>query len=449
MKVVVTGGSGQLGSLVLERLVASRKIKRIVSLDLVPPRVPSPKLDYRIADMRDPGLERHVEGADAVIHLAFVVARARSREAMRAANVDGTRRVFDAAALHGVGTVVYTSSVAAYGMVAGQPEPIVEDTPRRRTGILDYADHKYEVERMLDTFELEHPAMRVVRLRPGILLGRRVAHLPERVLHRRVMPLVGDEPAPVVWDEDVADAVLLALLGGARGAFNLVADHPLRGEELARLGGFRPLRLSAEGTARLLKLSAVFGSEAPDPAWLQAANVRLIVSSARARQELGWKPRYPTAADVATALGKQTPRQMDRRIRLFLGLAPRMARHVRSPEEMSAGDRALKLVLHLDITGPRGGDYTLALDEGALSVRRGIPRPPDAVVTVSAETFLGMLAGTVNPNTASMTGKLRVRGEPIATLVMTGLVRGFRMATEQAGVGGKVARGISRWFQRG
>ena len=174
MKVVVTGGSGQLGTAVLERLVAARKIKKIVSLDLVPPVVPSPRIDWRIADMRDPGLERHLEGADALIHLAFLVAKPASVATMHAINVEGSQRIFEAAAQHGVRKIVYSSSVAAYGVVPGLPVPIVETTPRQRSGVLTYADNKWEVEDYLDGFEVAHPDVAVVRLRPGILLGRRV-----------------------------------------------------------------------------------------------------------------------------------------------------------------------------------------------------------------------------------------------------------------------------------
>ncbi len=103
MRIVVTGGSGQLGTLVLERLVTQRQIKKIVSLDLLPPTVPSSRIDWRIADMRDPGLERHLEGADALVHLAFIVSRRASVEKMRAVNVDGSKRLFEAAAQHGAG----------------------------------------------------------------------------------------------------------------------------------------------------------------------------------------------------------------------------------------------------------------------------------------------------------------------------------------------------------
>jgi nucleoside-diphosphate-sugar epimerase len=157
MKVVVTGGSGQVGSVVLERLAAQRKVKRIVSLDLVPPRVASPKVEYRIADIRDPGLERHLEGAQALVHLAFIVTAPASSEAMHTVNVEGSRRLFEAASLHGLQRVVYTSSVAAYGLFSDHPGPIAETAPRRRTGFLTYADNKYDVEEFLDRFEREHP----------------------------------------------------------------------------------------------------------------------------------------------------------------------------------------------------------------------------------------------------------------------------------------------------
>src|SRR5581483_8143298 len=127
MKVVVTGGSGQLGTLVLDRLVADRKIKKIVSLDLVPPTVPSTRIDWRIADLRDPGLERHMEGADALVHLAFIVMPRATAETMYAVNVEGSRRIFAAAAQHGLARIVYASSVAAYGTEPA-PQGVIDET---------------------------------------------------------------------------------------------------------------------------------------------------------------------------------------------------------------------------------------------------------------------------------------------------------------------------------
>lgn len=452
MKVVVTGGSGQLGSLVLERLVSQRKIKKVVSLDLVPPIVPSPRIDWRIADMRDPGLERHLEGVDALVHLAFIVTGRASVDTMQAVNVDGSRRIFEAAAEHGVGRIVYASSVGAYGIVPGHPCPIVESTPRHRTPVLTYSANKYDVEAFLDDFEQAHPEIAIVRLRPGILLGRRISHVSDRFFARRVMPVVSDKRAPIVWDEDVADAVVTALLGTARGAFNLVASDPLPVAEVARLSGFRQRRIPdavLRAAGRTSELMSLLGERRIDVGWIEAGRIEMVVNSEKAKAELGWKPRYPTSADVAIAFGKNAREKTDRRISTFLRMMPRMAERARKHGEMPRDAARMKLKIHLELTGRRGGDFALVLDSGKVSLERGIPRPPDSTVSLSAETFLELLSGAEDPATAGMTGRIRVRGEPLAGLVVSGLVTGFRQATRREGALGLFARGLSKWFGEG
>jgi putative sterol carrier protein len=111
--------------------------------------------------------------------------------------------------------------------------------------------------------------------------------------------------------------------------------------------------------------------------------------------------------------------------------------------------RTMNLTVHLDVSGPHGGDYTLSLHEGLLTVKPGIPRPPDSTVTMSSETLLELLSGKTEPSTASMVGKIRVRGEPIAGLVVSGIVAGFRRATAAPGAQGRIARRLSGWFSEG
>lgn len=449
-KVVVTGGSGQLGTLVLERLVQARQIRKIVSLDLVPPMLPSPRIDWRIADMRDPGLERHLEGADALVHLAFIVAKSASVETMQAVNVEGSKRIFEAAARHGVKRIVYASSVAAYGILEGHPVPLVEASPRKRTKVLTYAENKHEVEEYLDEFDIRYPETTVVRLRPGILIGRRISHIGPRFLEMRLMPVFGDARGPIVWDEDVADAVILALSSDARGAYNLVADSPLTAQEMARLSGFRSLPLPGPVVAAGARAGAALGSilreKRVDLGWFEAAKYDMIVSSERARSELGWKPRYPMSADVAIAFGKHTRTRPDARIRFFLSMLPRLSR--RSQKSLPEGARSLKLKIHLDITGPGGQDYVLEFDEGKLEVRPGIVRPPDASLSLSDETFLDLLTGKTDAATAAMIGRITVRGEPTSLMVLRGIVDAFRQATEKEGAGGRIARGIESILSR-
>src|SRR5262249_40573734 len=153
MKVAVTGGSGQLGSLVLGRLIDDRKVKQIVSLDLVPPSLASGKLSFALDDVRGPDLARHFQGCDALVHLAFVVMQHMDRGVRHGINVAGSRNVFRAAQAAGIKQFCYASSIAAYGVVAGHPVPIVEDTPRRYEPDFAYAANKFEVEAWLDQFE--------------------------------------------------------------------------------------------------------------------------------------------------------------------------------------------------------------------------------------------------------------------------------------------------------
>jgi nucleoside-diphosphate-sugar epimerase/putative sterol carrier protein len=452
MKVVVTGGSGQLGTLVLDRLVADRKVKRIVSLDLVPPAVPSTRIDWRIADLRDPGLERYMEGADALVHLAFVVMPRATAETTYAVNVDGSRRLFAAAAQHSVRRIVYASSIAAYGTDPAPPGTVDEGTPRRRSPNLQHADNKYEVEEHLDAFEMSNPDITVVRLRPGVLLGRRMSIVTPAFLRKRVLPVVGDVRVPIVWDEDVADAVVLSLHAGAKGAYNLVASDPIVGAELARLAGFRPFSVPRAAASAATRASSVLapllGENRVDAGWLDVAEMDLRVSSERARSELGWAPRHSTSAEVAIAFGNAAPRATDRRIALFFSMAARFAKHAAERGTDGNGNGSA-LAIHVDVTGPAGGDFCMVVDAGKVTLKPGIPRPPTSRVTLSAETLLDLLSGRTEVATATLVGKVDVRGEPMGSVLLGGIIDGFRRMTARTGVRGRVARGFSRWLEQG
>jgi UDP-glucose 4-epimerase len=445
MRVAVTGGSGQLGSRVLRRLAADRKVKAITSIDLRPPAIASPKIQAVTADVRDPDIGRHLKEHDALVHLAFVVTEVRPRAEVQAVNVGGSANVFAAAAAAGIGRIVYSSSIAAYGVVPGHPEPITEDTPRIHQLSFAYSATKFEVEALLDAFERDHPSIAITRLRPAILVGHDMEHALGYGLRKSQIVDMATAPLPIVWDEDVAEAIALALHAGARGAFNVAADDALPARELARRTGLRAIhvpRAVAKGAAKASPLLAKIGiGQAMDPAWVDTAGVRMIISSERAKRDLNWRPRCPTAVDVIKRHQAEVPRRLDRRIALFFRAVER-ASHRRPPDE----SRPTPLVVHLRLTGPDGGDLTIKFELGRVTVTRGVPRPPGAALTLSTTTLRKLLAGQADVTSAQMMGQVRLEGDPTAVMVLGGIVAGFRAAGSEPGWRGSFARRFTSWL---
>src|SRR5204862_2475306 len=106
------------------------------------------------------------EGADAVVHLAWLIQPARDRELTRRVNVDGSVRVFHAAADAGVPALVHASSVGIYAP-APKDRAVDESWPATGVSTSFYARDKAACEQALDALEAERPGLRIARLRPG------------------------------------------------------------------------------------------------------------------------------------------------------------------------------------------------------------------------------------------------------------------------------------------
>jgi UDP-glucose 4-epimerase len=424
VRIAVTGAAGQLGTVVLRRLAVERGVTAIRSLDLRPPAVASGKLEHVRADVRDPEFARFLDGCDALVHLAFIVTGAPPRPVFDAINVAGSKNVIEAAVKVGIKKIVYTSSVAAYGVVHGHPRPIVETTPRVQQPAFPYSAAKWEVEAWLDTFEPAHPDVAIARLRPSIVIGAPTVHAHGAMLGRRAIVDV-EAPLPLVWDEDVAEVVALALRKNARGAFNVTAEPAATARELAAACNLRLIRIPRaliNVGAQLGALATRLGlSEALDPAWLRLTDVCMEMSSEKARRELGWKPKCPTPFDVINRFLAENSTGMDRRLGVFVRLLQLGARRAVEDPTMHTRGR-----VHLRLTGPGGGDVGFIIDGARIEVIREMPRPPSTVVTMKTATFYDLLAGRTDFNMAQMTGKLRVEGEALNAFIVQAIVTRFR-----------------------
>jgi nucleoside-diphosphate-sugar epimerase len=143
-------------------------------------------------------------------------------------------------------------------------------------------------------------------LRYGLFYGPGTAYAADGAVaddvRRRRMPIVGDGNGcfPFIHVDDAAAAAVAALASDARGAFNVVDDEPARlGEWLPRYAEL----LGAPPPRRVPKLLARLAAGAVGVHYMTALP---LVSNARARQELGWAPCYPTwregfGAELGTA----------------------------------------------------------------------------------------------------------------------------------------------------
>ena len=194
---------------------------------------------FEAADIAASDLVPLLRGADAVVHLAWLIQPGRSESITHRVNVAGSERVFRAAVEAKVPALVYASSVGAYS--PGPKDRLVDESwPTDGIRSSFYSRHKVAVERQLDRLEREQPELRVVRMRPGLIFKAEAAteirrlfagpFLPRALLRPGLIPFVPDTPRlrfQAVHSLDVGDAYRRAVLSDARGAFNLAADPPI------------------------------------------------------------------------------------------------------------------------------------------------------------------------------------------------------------------------------
>ena len=163
MKIAVTGAAGYIGQLLIERLAARPEVDKITAIDLHrPARMPA-KVEFHSCDIRDRKLVKLLEGADVIIHLAFIVAPIHDLQATYSINVGGSRNLLAAAEAVQPEKLIVASSVAAYGIQPPSVDIITEDTPLRGDSSSYYLHSKRLVEEHLDVFEKRNPQIVLTR----------------------------------------------------------------------------------------------------------------------------------------------------------------------------------------------------------------------------------------------------------------------------------------------
>lgn len=339
MRIAVVGASGNVGTAVRRELEQRTDVTGIVGLCRRPlhhgaPSSPGtgPRTTWRSVDIGrradSRAQEQHevdtlaaaLAGCDAVIHLAWLIQPNRDRDLLRRVNVDGTRRVAQAAAQAGVRTLVCASSMGAYSP-APDRAPRDETWPTGGVRTSHYSVDKAAQERVLAEVGAQHPGMAIVALRTGLVFQAEAAAeiagyflgplVPETLLRTAVgflrdgfspvIPVPAGVPLQLVHASDAARAYVDAAVhpepDSIRGAFNIAAPPVLGGQLLAdAIGGGMAVPVPVPVLRRAVALAYELRLIPTDPGWLDMARACPVMDTTRARTVLGWEPRHDAVA---------------------------------------------------------------------------------------------------------------------------------------------------------
>jgi UDP-glucose 4-epimerase len=210
-------------------------------------------------------------------------------------NVAGFQKLLDCADRFGVPKMVLLSSANVYGPRADNAQFLDEDAPLLGSAAFSDIRDLVEVDIMAQSFFWKHPQIETVVLRPSHILGT-VRNAPSNYLRLKVAPtLLGFDPMmQIVHQDDVVEALVLALRPGIRGIFNISGPPPVRLSKALRLLGrsrlpvpYSAARFAMDGFWRM----RIASFPAPELDYIRFV---CMVDDSRARNLLGYFPSYDT-----------------------------------------------------------------------------------------------------------------------------------------------------------
>jgi UDP-glucose 4-epimerase len=312
MKALVTGGTGFIGSHVVDLLLESGHSVKLLSRQ---PDVPVPwkGRDISVApgNLREPGtVVEAMQGMDVVFHIGEVRSTTAGNAVLNAGLVQSMVMALKPL---GVKRMVFVSSISVAGIPLAIPAN--EDTPASQVLRDQYTEYKRKAEEMLRHAPagVEH-----VIVRPGIVYGprsRRLGGLVETI--RRFGPVglpfigQGTNLMPLVHVKDLARAIFLAgtVPDAANQTLNLTD-----GERRTWLEFFTALAEAQRKRFRIIPVhpalarlpamffdlfTGIFGQSLDLPSYVSYVSRDIHFDIGRARSVLGWDPAYLDLREAA------------------------------------------------------------------------------------------------------------------------------------------------------
>jgi len=286
--VVVTGICGRLGRRLARKL---HRMRPVIGLDRRPFHGRPKDIEHHQLDIRRKKARDVFRRGDigALVHLGVMHDPRDNPEDHLTFNVAGFQKIVEYLQQYEIPKLVLLSTSAVYGPRPENPQFLSEDAPLVGTARFSQLRDLIELDMLAQQFFWKFPQTETVILRATHILGT-VRNAPSNYLRLKVVPtLMGFDPmVQVVHQDDVVQAILLALRPGVRGIFNIAGPPPLSLSRaisiLGRASLPLPHPLARMALERLFRLRM---TSFPPPE-LDFIRYVCMVDDSRAREVLGY-----------------------------------------------------------------------------------------------------------------------------------------------------------------
>jgi UDP-glucose 4-epimerase len=304
--VLVTGVSRDLGRRFARALAGNPAVRRVIGVDVVPPRGDIGDVSFVRADIRNPVIAKVIakEDVDTVVHMSVIATpgSAGGRSTMKELNVIGTMQLLAACQkAPGVENLIVKSTTTVYGASNRDPAMFTEEMEPRRAPREGYAKDVAEVEGYVRGFARRRPDCRVTLLRCANVIGPHVTSPMTSYFRLPVIPTVlgFDARLQFLHQNDLFSVLQHSVVSDVAGTFNVAGDGILMLSQAIRrlqrpsipLPGF-----AVGGVGSALRSARVADFS---PEQIAILTYGRGVDTTRMRAELGFEPAYTTAEAFA------------------------------------------------------------------------------------------------------------------------------------------------------
>ncbi len=311
-RVLITGVGSNLGTLLAERLGADPEVEYVAGLDTRRPRRPLEHAEWIEADIRDPAIVRLVPRleVDTLVHEQIVrqPSGGMSARSMHDINVIGTLQLLAACEkARTLRTIVVRGSAGIYGAEPQAPQFFREELTRLFPLRTRFQRDVAEIENYFETFARRHGEVGCTMMRFQPAIGPSLDTQISRYLSQPACPTyLGFDPRiQVVHERDALDALVATVRRPVSGAVNVAGPGTIGLNRMIRLAGRASLPIAGPLFAPLTSAGRRLGIGAYSEDFRRLLRYGRGVDVTRLAEEVGFRPRFSTAAAVEDWIGRR------------------------------------------------------------------------------------------------------------------------------------------------